>query len=97
MQHIVVCLLPYILCRHSSLHSTLEKSSEHLRKSPSLPNSYTKLTIISKHHDKLALNGQDSRHPHVTTEVQRELGELATGTRDKLATIVQCDSPPVQG
>lgn len=85
------------LHRHSPLHPTLMKQSpEHMRKSPSTSNGHTKLTITSKHHDKLGSNSQDRRHPCITTEEQQELSEPATETGDRLATVLRCDSPPAQ-
>jgi chromosome segregation ATPase len=85
------------LHRHSPLHPTLMKQSpEHMRKSPSTSNGHTKLTITSKHHDKLGSNSQDRRHPCITTGEQQELSEPATETGDRLATVLRCDSPPAQ-
>lgn len=74
--------------------STPEKSPDHHIKSPLVRNSYSRVSagLPSKHE----LGGSGLSHVS-TADVQHELGQLATGIRDKLASIFQSDSPPLQG
>ncbi|XP_062515729.1 coiled-coil domain-containing protein 62-like [Corticium candelabrum] len=87
------------LHRHSSTTPTPEKSPEFHKKSQGLPNNYSRVSTgsASRLRESPVFGDQRSLHPLVSTaDMQQELGQLATGLRDKLASIFQTDSPALQ-